>query len=97
MPVAGCFVAAVAGSRPGGYSLSFASPKESKQRKGDPAVCDPSLRYGHPAVLGPAGVSLELASLRQSRALIRLDLRSSAQTEGGGKEYKQPIPTAKLR
>ncbi len=27
---------------PGGNSLSFASPKESKQRKGDPAVCDPS-------------------------------------------------------
>ena len=26
---------------PGGNSLSFASPKESKQRKGDPAVCDP--------------------------------------------------------
>jgi len=26
---------------PGGNSLSFVSPKESKQRKGDPAVCDP--------------------------------------------------------
>ena len=32
---------------PGGNSLSFASPKESKQRKGDPAVCVPlRLRYG---------------------------------------------------
>src|SRR2546425_7292135 len=92
MPVAGCFVAAVAGSRPGGDSLSFASPKESKQKKGDPTVCDPSLRYGHLAVLGPAGVSLELAALRQSRALIRLALRSSAHSEGGGKnKYQQPI------
>ncbi|MEO5660111.1 MAG: hypothetical protein ABIQ90_09965, partial [Polaromonas sp.] len=26
---------------PGGDSLSFASPKESKQRKGDPTVCVP--------------------------------------------------------
>jgi hypothetical protein len=33
-------------------------------------------------VLGPAGVPLELAALRQSRALIRLGLRSSAHTEG---------------
>ena len=42
-------------------------------------------------MLGPAGVSLELASLRQSRALIHLALRSSAQTEGGGKnKYQQP-------
>ncbi len=41
---------------PGGNSLSFASPKESKQRKGDPAVCVPALRFGQPVVLGPAGV-----------------------------------------
>ncbi len=37
--------------RPAAHSLSFASPKESKQRKGDPAVRVPSLRYGQPAVL----------------------------------------------
>jgi hypothetical protein len=60
---------------------SYANTK-SKQKKGDPAVCVPSLRCGQPAVLGPAGVPLELAALRQSRALIRLALRSSAQTEG---------------
>ena len=53
-------------------------------KKGDPTVCVPSLRYGQPAVLSPAGVPLELAALRQSRSLIRLDLRSSAHTEGGG-------------
>ena len=44
-----------------GDSLSFASPKESKPRKGDPGVCVPSLRYGQPAVLGPAGVVYKLA------------------------------------
>ena len=59
----------------------FAKSKVSK-RKGDPAVCVPPLRYGQPAVLGPAGVELELAALRQSRALIHLKLRSSAHTEG---------------
>jgi hypothetical protein len=37
-----------------------------------------------PAVLGPAGVSCKLASLRQARSLIRLALRSSAHTEGLG-------------
>ncbi len=39
---------------------------------------------GQPAVLGQSGVSLELAALRQSRALIRFDLRSSAQPDGWG-------------
>jgi hypothetical protein len=67
---------------PGGKSLSFASPKESNPRKGDPAVCVPSLRFGQPVVLSPAGVSCKLASLRQARSLIRLALRSSAHTEG---------------
>ena len=41
--------------RPAAHSLSFASPKESKQRKGDPTVCVPSLRYGQPAVLDSGG------------------------------------------
>ena|GEM_PF-3605630 len=74
---------------PGGDSLSFASPKESKQRKGDPAVCVPSLRYGQPAVLASGGVranSLHFVSLKQRAALIRLKLRSSAQTEGVGEK-----------
>ncbi|OOG46618.1 hypothetical protein B0B52_03025 [Polaromonas sp. A23] len=35
-------------------------------------------------MLGPAGAGLELATLRQSPVLIRLDLRSSAQSEGVG-------------
>ena len=36
---------------PAGESLSFASPKERNQRKGDPTGCVPPLRYGQPAVL----------------------------------------------
>ena len=62
--------------------FSFASPRESKQRKGDPGVCVPPLRCGQPAVLDPAGVELELAALKQSLALIRLKLRSSAHSQG---------------
>jgi hypothetical protein len=45
-------------------------------------VCVPPLRCGQPAVLTSSGVPLELAALRQSRALIHLKLRSSAHTEG---------------
>jgi hypothetical protein len=59
------------GLAPAGDLLSFASPKERKQRKGDPAVCVPSLRYGQPAVLTFRGVSPKLAALKQGRALIR--------------------------
>ena len=88
----GPYAFAKGGSRdfaPAGDSLSFASPKESKQRKGDPTVCVPALRFGQPAVLASSGVSLELASLRQSRALIRWPLRSSAHTEGMGEPNSQ--------
>jgi hypothetical protein len=71
------------GLAPAGELLSFASPKESSQRKGEPAVCVPQQSCGQPAVLAAGGVSLELGyRLKQSRALIHLHLRSSAQTEG---------------
>ena len=77
---------AEAGSRPAGESLSFASPKERNQRKGDPTVCVPCAdATGQPAVLGFGGVSLNsrrCASLRHTRALIRQTLRSSAHPEG---------------
>jgi hypothetical protein len=47
---------------PGGNSLFFCVAKRKvSKRKGDPMVWVPSLRYGQPAVLGPAGVELELA------------------------------------
>jgi hypothetical protein len=70
--------------RPSAQSLSFASPKENDQRKGDPTVCVPALRFGQPAVLAAGGVPLELGyRLRQSRSLIHTQLRSSAHTGGG--------------
>jgi hypothetical protein len=80
---------------PAGESLSFASPKESNQRKGDPAVCVPPLRYGQPAVLGYGGGpqnSLRCAPLRQLRPLSRLRLRSSAQPEGSGSGHRCARP-----
>ena len=49
------------GVAPAGELLFFASPKKPNEKKGDPTVCDPSLRYGHPAVLSQSGVSLKLA------------------------------------
>ena len=76
------FLGALAGSRPAATHFAFASPKESKQRKGDPTVCVPSLRYGQPAVLRQNGVRHKLASLKQVPALIRFTFRSSAHTEG---------------
>ena len=74
-----------------GDSLFFASPKKSKQKKGDPGVCVPSLRYGQPAVLASGGVSCKLASLKQARALIRLKLRSSAHSQGFGEQIRMRI------
>jgi hypothetical protein len=71
------------GLAPAGDSLFFASPKKSKQKKGEPAVCVPQQSCGQPAVLAAGGGPLELGyRLKQSRALIHLHLRSSAQTEG---------------
>ena len=66
-----------------GTFLCFAKEKYPKERR---PHCLRPLRFatGQPAVLGFGGVSLELASLRQSRALIRQTLRSSAHPEGQG-------------
>ena len=89
---------AEAGSRPACESLSFASPKERNQRKGDPTVCVPcaslrgNLRCSRPA--GSRSNSLRCASLRQSRALIRWPLCSSAHTEGMGESNSQTAPRA---
>jgi len=85
---------AEAGSRPACESLSFASPKERNQRKGDPTVCVPAAaRRGNLRSSGLAGSrsnSLRFTSLRQSRALIRQTLRSSAHPEV---QRGQNIPT----
>ena len=68
--------------RPARY-LFFASPKKSTQKKGDPAVRDPVLRTGQPAVLAPGRVSLNSRyALKQTRALIRPPLRFSARPQG---------------
>jgi hypothetical protein len=77
---------------PGGNSLSFCvAKKKVSKEKGDPMVWVPSLRCGQPAVLAKSGVLLELASLKQSQALIRFCLRSSAQPDGWGKRRQTPI------
>ena len=70
-----------------GVSLSFASPKESKQRKGDPWVGVPfgdSLRYSGlagAAELGPAG-------LKQSSPFFRQQLRCLALHMGTRKAFQ---------
>ncbi|SDC58768.1 hypothetical protein SAMN05192589_102505 [Paracidovorax valerianellae] len=96
----GCSIVTFRGRelRPAAHSLSFASPKESKQRKGDPAGCVPALRFGQPVVLGCGvrrGTRFALrAALKQprrvssrSRCVLRhtcppRTLRSSAHPEG---------------
>ncbi|SFU29450.1 hypothetical protein SAMN05216350_101157 [Polaromonas sp. YR568] len=78
---------------PGGDSLSFASPKGSKQRKGDPAVCVPSLRYGQPAVLGPDGVKNN--SLRSNKFLPLSVWTSAPRRIQKGVETGIPIPNTK--
>ena len=56
-----------AGSRPAGESLSFASPKERNQRKGDPAVCDPFAALRGNLGCSVTGCTAELAArLRRS-------------------------------
>jgi len=68
---------------PGGNSLFFCFAKRKvSKRKGDPGCCVPPLRYGQPAVLGPAGVWLNSPSAQTTPALIRLALRSSAHPQG---------------
>jgi len=61
--------------------LSFASPKESKQRKGDPGrrpATRGSLRYS----VGAGSAELGPAGLRQSSPFIRPTLRCSASHKG---------------
>ena len=82
---------------PGGGLTFFCFAKRKSAKKRRPHCLRP-LRFatGQPAVLAAGGVSLELASLRQSRALIRQPLRSSAHTEGTrvNKAAAQPCPSS---
>ena len=67
-----------------GDSLSLASPRESKQREGEPksGSLRDSLRCSRQA--GSSSNSLRCTSLKQSLALIRLPLRCSALPHGVG-------------
>ncbi|MGQ2979653.1 MAG: hypothetical protein ACT6Q9_08165 [Polaromonas sp.] len=49
------------GLAPAGELLFFVSLKKPNEKKGDPMVWVPSLRYGQAAVLAENGVELELA------------------------------------
>ena len=51
-----------------------------------------AVAQGQPAVLTEIGAELELAALRQALALIRFQLRSSAQPDGWGNEDKIRSP-----
>ena len=64
--------------RPAAHSLSFASPKESKQRKGDPQSATPthSLR-GRPAAGRLRGAAAELTA----RCALRSDSRGESEHE----------------
>ena len=66
--------------RPAAHSLSFASPKESKQRKGDPKSATPSLCYGANLWRGACGVCRRThCALRASfRQLRQISLRKHA-------------------
>ena len=56
------------GLAPAGDLLFFASPKKPKEKKGDPMVWVPPLRYGQPAVLAESGVELELGFASDNRS-----------------------------
>jgi len=81
--------------RPAADLLSFASPKESKQRKGDPTVCDPSLRYGQPAVLDSGGGpqnSLRSNSCGPDPACICAPRRIQKGWKPTGHRFARPSP-----
>ena len=64
------------GLAPAGDSLSFASPKESKQRKGDPAARDPHAARGGSLRCSFAGHAAELTALL--RSFVRTTAASQA-------------------
>jgi len=70
--------------RPAAQWLSFASPKESHQRKGDPAVCDPFAALRGNLGCSVTGCTAELAAR----------LRRSAQTTAVTQFTKRVCPSA---
>jgi hypothetical protein len=75
---------------PGGNSLFFASPKKSKQKKGDPTAWVPALRFGQPAMPEKNGGPRKLAALKQRAALIPLfsSITGPARTGYSGNEVR---------
>jgi hypothetical protein len=74
--------------RPTAHSLSFASPKESKQRKGDPAVCDPGCAGATCGARGRWRARKLAFGSNSARPFFQRPLRSSAQPEGDGGESR---------
>ena len=93
--------------RPAADLLSFASPKESKQRKGDPTVCVPPLRCGQPAVLDSGGgpqnslrsnsCGPDPASICAPRRIQKGWVRAAFASLGPNTNSQQPIPATAAR
>ena len=67
--------------RPAAHLLSFAPPKESRQRKGGPTGCVPPLRCGQPAVLAVGvrcGTRFALKRYAQTAAASQITMRVHA-------------------
>ena len=81
--------ASVAGRdmRPAAHSLSFASPKESKQRKGDPKSATPSLRYGANLGRGACGVC------RRTHCALRASFKQPRQVRQRSMGARAPMLT----
>ncbi len=71
---------------PAGDSLSFASPKESKQRKGDPQSATPALRYGANLRRGDCGVR------RGTRFALRAPLGQPRRVSSRSMGASTPMP-----
>jgi hypothetical protein len=71
---------------PAGDSLSFASPKESKQRKGDPQSATPALRYGANLRRGDCGVR------RGTRFALRAPLGQPRRVSSRSMGAPTPMP-----
>ena len=72
------------GLAPVGELLSFASPKESNQRKGDPTVCDPGAALRGNLRCSRNGGRPQTRCAQTCVLLVPVPLRCSAQPEGAG-------------
>ena len=78
--------------RPAAHLLSFASPKESRQRKGDPTGRVPPLRCGQPAMLGHE------AALRNSLCALGAPLKQPQRVRARSMVLlRSPCPPHALR